>query len=301
MMVFSRRQFIHGSVATGCALTLGLPLWASPAQTYTVSRGDTLGAIARRFDTTVEALRAANNLTGDRILVGQVLTIPTAATPEPPREHTVVRGDTLSGIASTYRVSVAGIMAANGLAHDRIFVGQRLIIPASGTSAGRSEPVYIRNVIEANRRITIERGRWDTIVVHHSGIDRGNATSYDRFHRENRRMVNGLAYHFVIGNGIDSGDGEIEIGNRWREQLLGGHVRNHQVNLTGIGICLVGNFEQRRPTHHQLAAAQELIDYLLTPAVAGRCRFTVHREVDRNHTVCPGRFFPTASFKRRYA
>lgn len=298
--MLNRRKFLVGGLASGFLAGTGLGLYASPTgSTHTVRRGDTLGAIARRYGTTVAAIQQANNLSGDRIVVGQVLIIPSAVQTEP-RHHVVVRGDTLSGIAAQFSVTVRAIQESNGLSNDRIFVGQRLIIPPAGSSAPTG-PVYIRNVIEATSGITIARNRWQYIVAHHSGIDRGNATSYDRFHRQERRMVNGLAYHFVIGNGIDSGDGEVEIGNRWREQLLGGHVRNHQVNQTGIGICLVGNFEQRRPTHHQLAATRELIHFLMTPGVAGRCQFTVHREVDRNHTVCPGRFFPTAAFKREFS
>jgi LysM repeat protein len=45
-------------------------------QTYTVQSGDTLYEIATRFGTTVSALKDANNLTSDTILVGQVLNIP---------------------------------------------------------------------------------------------------------------------------------------------------------------------------------------------------------------------------------
>lgn len=45
--------------------------------TYTVQTGDTLFAIAQRFDTTVEALVEANNITNPNVIfVGQVLTIP---------------------------------------------------------------------------------------------------------------------------------------------------------------------------------------------------------------------------------
>lgn len=53
---------------------------AATPRTYTVSRGDTLSAIAVRFSTTVAALAAANNITNpNSILVGQVLTIPASA------------------------------------------------------------------------------------------------------------------------------------------------------------------------------------------------------------------------------
>ena len=43
---------------------------------YTVQPGDSLWRIARRFGTTVEAIKQANGLTSDTILVGQVLRIP---------------------------------------------------------------------------------------------------------------------------------------------------------------------------------------------------------------------------------
>ena len=44
-------------------------------------------------------------------------------------EYHVKRGDTLSEIASSYRVTIAAIRVANGLSTDTIRVGQRLIIP----------------------------------------------------------------------------------------------------------------------------------------------------------------------------
>ncbi|MCK9230377.1 MAG: LysM peptidoglycan-binding domain-containing protein [Syntrophales bacterium] len=48
-----------------------------PEQLYTVSRGDTLGTIARRFGTSIETLMAANSLESrDRIFAGQQITIP---------------------------------------------------------------------------------------------------------------------------------------------------------------------------------------------------------------------------------
>jgi LysM repeat protein len=48
-----------------------------PAQTYVVQEGDTLGAIAQRFGTTVQAIQAANDIPDpNEILIGQVLVIP---------------------------------------------------------------------------------------------------------------------------------------------------------------------------------------------------------------------------------
>lgn len=49
---------------------------ASKARTYTVKKGDTLGAIARRNGTSVKALKRANGLKSDLIHINQKLTIP---------------------------------------------------------------------------------------------------------------------------------------------------------------------------------------------------------------------------------
>ncbi|HEX8696294.1 MAG TPA: LysM peptidoglycan-binding domain-containing protein [Longimicrobium sp.] len=53
---------------------------AQPAgrRTHTVAQGETLYGIARRYGVTVDALKAANNLEGDRVRVGQTLVIPRA-------------------------------------------------------------------------------------------------------------------------------------------------------------------------------------------------------------------------------
>ena len=95
---------------------------------------------------------------------------------------------------------------------------------------------------------------------------------------------------------------EIEVGPRWGRQLYGGHVRSEAMNQHGIGVCLVGNFEKRAPGKKQLASLFALVDWLRGDGLPGdtQPKVTVHRWVDRNHTVCPGRKFPYAELKRRY-
>lgn len=162
-----------------------------------------------------------------------------------------------------------------------------------------ASPTYTARVRAITRQISVPEARWEWIVAHHSGIKYGNAAIYDRAHRA-RGMENGLAYHFVIGNGIHSKDGEIEIGPRWLQQLQGGHVHREEINQVGIGICLVGNFEETKPTMRQLAAFRELVDYLRQDVVGRSIRFAVHREIDPGRTVCPGRNFPTLLMHQRY-
>jgi murein DD-endopeptidase MepM/ murein hydrolase activator NlpD len=204
--------------------------------------------------------------------------------------HVVRKGDTLSGLALRYGISVADLKHANGLKSDLIRIGQTLRIPSAADDHG------VRRLLAG---IPVERGRWKYIVGHHSATKYGNAEIYDRNHRR-RGMQNGLAYHFVIGNGINSGDGEIEVGPRWREQLEGGHVRRREVNLEGIGICLVGNFQETHPSRRQLAAFTALVDHLGGEVLGNRYTFAVHKEIDRNHTVCPGRHFPVRAMHQRY-
>ncbi|MGC4072465.1 MAG: peptidoglycan recognition family protein [Nibricoccus sp.] len=165
--------------------------------------------------------------------------------------------------------------------------------------AARSEPRFTKEVREVTSKLQIPTGRWTMIICHHSALREGNAAIYDKQHRQ-RGMENGLAYHFLIGNGVDSGDGQIEIGSRWLRQIKGGHVRSDEINEVAIGICLVGNFETEKPTANQVAALKELLCYLRDDVVGKNVKFTVHSKADPGHTACPGKYFPTEEMRRLF-
>lgn len=107
-----------------------------------------------------------------------------------------------------------------------------------------------------------------------------------------------MAYHFVVGNGTSSGNGEIEIGDRWRRQINGGHVHSDYLNNIGLGICLVGDFNRDRPTKAQMEATEELVKYLRQRC--GKADVRPHREMNppRWATDCPGDAFPYGWFRR---
>ena len=212
------------------------------------------------------------------------------------RSYTVRKGDTLSHIAQRYQTTVTAIKRANNLTGDLIRIGQKIILPNSGASSAVDRLYAVRQQCAG---VKVRNSKWQRIVVHHSAIKYGNATKYDATHRR-RGMKNGLAYHFVIGNGIDSEDGEIEVGPRWKKQLLGGHLKSYTLNLSSIGICLVGNFEESRPSQKQLDSFTQLMDWLQESVLKRKVDFTGHRELKGEQTVCPGKNFPLSAMHRRF-
>ena len=149
----------------------------------------------------------------------------------------------------------------------------------------------------------VRKGRWKYIIVHNSGTRQGNARIFDTYHRRVRRMQNGLAYHFVIGNGRSSGNGEIEIGPRWTRQINGGHVASDYLNNIALGICLVGDLNRDLPTKAQLEALDELITYLRgrVGKIKGRPAIVLpHKKINPKPTDCPGDRFPYSWLQRRF-
>lgn len=152
-------------------------------------------------------------------------------------------------------------------------------------------------------RAPVQRRRWRYIVVHNSGTRQGNAKAFEYYHLHVRKMQNGLAYHFVIGNGTSSGAGEVEVGNRWRKQLQGGHVHSDYLNNIALGICLVGDFNRDQPSQRQMASLDELIRYLRSRVgkIDGKAAIVKpHREINppRWPTDCPGDRFPYSALRK---
>lgn len=125
---------------------------------YVVQSNDTLWDIARSFDVSVDALCAANGMSPrDVIQPGQHLRLPSGASAGAVASshdssegwmgrYTVRSGDTLSGIAARYRVSVRELQRANGLTGSRIYPGNTLRVPGSmalrGTASETATTTY---------------------------------------------------------------------------------------------------------------------------------------------------------------
>ena len=101
------------------------------SNSYVVKSGDSLWSIAKKYNTTVDELKAANNLKNNLLSVGQILRIPTTKEEESGNYiiYIVKSGDNLYSIAKNYDVSVANIKELNKLLNDNLSIGQQLLIP----------------------------------------------------------------------------------------------------------------------------------------------------------------------------
>jgi len=172
------------------------------------------------------------------------------------------------------------------------------IIAARPKSAPQ-EPAFRLDTHELIPPGGIERGRWEAIVVHHSAAPDASPESMHKYHLS-RGWSRGLGYHFVIGNGVGYPDGKIYVGPRWKKQQTGAHCKSASgryfgtwrasnfFNSRGIGICLIGNFEDSPPTAKQLAALQQLIQFLSAQAGIDRSKVYGHGEIT-HRTACPGK------------
>lgn len=109
----------------------GRPKWdvvvTEEIRKYTVKTGDTLAGIAKKFNTTYQALARINHISNPNLIyTGQVLDIDE---PAGDKTYTVKYGDTLNKIAAMYNTTADKIAADNGIANKNlIYVGKILKI-----------------------------------------------------------------------------------------------------------------------------------------------------------------------------
>lgn len=177
------------------------PIAALPQQSsttsYTVTRGDTISAIAARFGVSTKSVLAANSLGWSSIIYpGQKIAIPVAAvsapTPATPAapvinvqpvvsvtpivatppaspapttpttSYTIKSGDTITSIAARFGVSIQAILSANGLNYSSlIFAGRTLVIPGAGSVAASvgGTTTLLTAEMATNARTIISVGR----------------------------------------------------------------------------------------------------------------------------------------------
>ena len=280
-------------------LLAGLCTCFARAETvHSVSKNETLSAIAKKYGVSTAALQAYNGISNPNLLfIGKKLKIPSGSTQEVP--YVVKKGDSLGSIGARFGVKVTDLLSRNNISKpDLIKIGQKIIIPVQG--GVKPKPSLLpSSLVKSLSTIRPKFGKWKKIIIHHSATPVDDAMNMHRVHKA-RGMKNGLAYHFVISNGSrKASDGEVFIGGRWKGQLDGGHVKKQSWNKTCIGICLIGNFELRPPSSRQLTALEGLCEYLMKRCGISKSEVTTHKILHPGHTACPGKYLSLPSFIRR--
>ncbi|MDA8092522.1 MAG: LysM peptidoglycan-binding domain-containing protein [Betaproteobacteria bacterium] len=148
-----------------------VPARASGA-THVVRRGDTLYSLAQRYRVSVSKLRTWNDIHHDDLKPGERLVIRTAHHESlalldhrilrTATHYTVRLGDTLYSLAQRYRVSVSELRAWNGIRHDDLKPGQRLVIRTT-----RHEGVAM---LDQRARYTVRSGDTLGLIARHFNV-----------------------------------------------------------------------------------------------------------------------------------
>jgi len=137
--------------------------------------------------------------------------------------------------------------------------------------------------------VAVTSGRWHTIYVHHSASISGNAQTL-------ADAAGGLPDHFVIGNGDGCVDGEIQYGQRWNQQQSAGVTPGaDRIDPDCISICLVGDFNQARPTITQQRRLAQLVSTLQSRLGIARNQVFFYASISSPAGV--GRYFPAGDFQ----
>jgi len=127
--------------------------------TYVVQAGDSLYRIATKFNVTVEAIVAANHLTGTVIRPGQALIIPgVGSDPAQPSStgptgditYVVRSGDSLYRLAAKFKVTVDVLIAVNHLTNTSLRIGQTLTIPGTAQTSPSGDPNSVYGRIQGS-------------------------------------------------------------------------------------------------------------------------------------------------------
>ena len=135
----------------------------------------------------------------------------------------------------------------------------------------------------------VPANRWKYIYIHHSRTPAGNALTLGQ-------NTNGVGDHFVIGNGDGCMEGEIQISQRWNQQLSAMPPAGaNTIDPACISICVVGDFDSTVPTRTQVRRLTQLVNALQGQLHIDSSKVLLMQEPKSAAGI--GRYFPTAAFR----
>jgi len=144
--------------------------------------------------------------------------------------------------------------------------------------------------IFANTKAPVRAGGWKYIYVHQSKTPTGNASTLGRH-------TNGMPDHFLIGNGDGAFDGEIQIGQRWRNQ----HgalppAGADKIDPACVSVCVVGDFDASLPTPTQMRRLSQLVNALQS-RLGIPAEHVLLATQSTGTSATAGKYFPATSFR----
>jgi len=103
-------------------------------------------------------------------------------------------------------------------------------------------------------------GRWNSIEIAFSGTKGGNIERLAD--AQGLRSGADIKCHFVLCNGINAGDGEIQTTESWQSQAAVPRGPAGQSDERTVCICLIGNGVSALPTDYQLKRLEILLEAL---------------------------------------
>src|SRR5262249_29188595 len=139
-----------------------------------------------------------------------------------------------------------------------------------------------KNALAANR--------WKYIYIHHTSTTSGNAITLGQ-------PTGGMGDHFLIGNGDGLMDGEIQISQRWNQQLVALPPQGaNKIGSACISIALVGDFDHMVPPPTQLRRLGQLVSTLQGELHVDRDSVLLI-ENNAASSAGIGRYFPRTAFR----
>lgn len=107
---------------------------------YIVKPNDTLYSISKQYNIPINEIKSFNNITSDKLSVGQIIKIPESVSIVTPNEEEIIneegvyvvqKGDTLYSIAKKFNTTVDNLKNLNSLIEDVLKIGMNLVVPGS--------------------------------------------------------------------------------------------------------------------------------------------------------------------------
>ena len=174
-----------------------------PSQLHVVARGESLSAIAYKYNQTTAQLVAYNKLRKTSLVVGQKIKIPGSyvevadaiSKPAPQviaqkeQVHKVQRGESLSVIANQYNKSLAQLMSYNKLRKSSLVVGQKIKIPGSYVEVADAISKPAPQVIAQKEQVhKVQRGESLSVIANQYNKSLAQLMSYNKL-RKSSLMV----------------------------------------------------------------------------------------------------------------